>query len=749
MNVAIRRGTWWLAAAVALSPGAAIAVPVRVGTLPGGMQVALVERAGGYGIDVTGRGRVIVAARERPVRVEIFRSERDIATVDLAYAQVAREGTGVVARVSLVEGGATLQIEDRYRVAAGVLHIARAVRVEGNAPGRGFTSGWMLAAPAARFANAAFFAPGMLYNGPGRNNAAGAAGGAAFAAGRVAMRDDAMPAPLLGIRLADGRSLALLASAPKGDTIEEDTRANAASVLIDERFRFGALGAAEERGGIAFGYWLPGSIAAPALANGAARRRYAPLRSGVRHDYALALRAARAGAMPDFMRATWRWAYATLAPRPATIDLPVVRRVVTDQLASRAMTVDGRTGVPWIHQATNGQLWHRPDDTRAALGFVGKNLEVASLLLIEADRDATPRGAKLRRTALAIIETFVTGLSMAPPSGEAIDLATGRPTVSFPPSTWRGNADAGSRIFVRALSEDLRKLTEAYLREKAHGRDHPAWLRWATDFADWLLPQQRADGSFPRAWEQSSHAVVEPSSSASYAPVPMLAVLAQAHGDAGARFRTAALRAAEYVWRTQGRDAVFAGAVLDFPDVIDKEAGMLSLEAFLAAYDLTGDRAWVARAAVAADFTETWMYVWDVPMAVDAIDAELHWKRDVPTTGVNVVVIGGRGLVDQYLDWSTASYARLWQLTGDPHYRDVARILLRSTKAMLALPGRQYDLVAPGWQQENFDLSLRRGYGGHRAWLPWVSVHHLWSIAGLDTLDPKARRELTGPHGND
>lgn len=686
----------------------------------------------------------MIAARPRPVRVELFRSERDIATVDLAYVKVARDGDAVVARASLTEGSATVQIEDRYRIASGTLRIARAVRVDGAAPGRGFTSGWMLTAPAGRFADRGFFAPGMLYGGPGRNNSAGAAGSDAFAAGRVTMREDAMPAPLLGLRLTGGATLALLADTPKGDTTEEDTRANAASVLIDRRFRFGAFGATAEAGGITFGYWLPGSVAAPALAGGPTRRRYVPLQAGVAQDYTLALRVAVDEPMPAFTRGAWRWAYATLAPRPAALDLDVVRRVVTDQMAGRALTVEGRTGLPWIHQATNGQLWHRPDDLRAALGFVGKNLEVANLLLIEADRDPTPRGVALRRTALAIIDTFVNGLTMAPPSGEAIDLATGRPTVSFPPSTWRGNRDAGARIFLRGLSEDLRKLTDAYLREKAQGRQHSGWLRWATDYADWLLPQQRADGSFPRAWDQTSHIVVEASSTASYAPVPLLAVLARAHGATGARFRTAALRAADFVWQTQGREAVFAGAVLDFPDVIDKEAGMLSIEAFLAAYDLTGDRTWVTRAAVAADFTETWMYVWDVPMATDAIDGELHWKRGVPTTGVNVVVIGGRGLVDQYLDWSTPAYARLWRLTGDAHYRDVARVLLRNTKAMLALPGRQYDLVAPGWQQENFDLSLRRGYGGHRAWLPWVSVHHLWSIVGVEQLEPGLLKELEG-----
>jgi hypothetical protein len=44
-------------------------------------------------------------------------------------------------------------------------------------------------------------------------------------------------------------------------------------------------------------------------------------------------------------------------------------------------------------------------------------------------------------------------------------------------------------------------------------------------------------------------------------------------------------------------------------------------------------------------------------------------------------------------------------------------------------------------------LSNRRGFGGHRGWLPWVSVNHLWSIVGIE-LDPSllARMVATRPN---
>jgi hypothetical protein len=94
------------------------------------------------------------------------------------------------------------------------------------------------------------------------------------------------------------------------------------------------------------------------------------------------------------------------------------------------------------------------------------------------------------------------------------------------------------------------------------------------------------------------------------------------------------------------------------------------------------------------------------------------------------------GGVDQYLAWAVPSYAKLYKYTQDEHYLDVARVLLHGTKAMLALPGRTYDLLGPGWQQEHRRMGPGgRGFGAHRTRLPWVSVNHLHGITGLEEFD--------------
>ena len=224
--------------------------------------------------------------------------------------------------------------------------------------------------------------------------------------------------------------------------------------------------------------------------------------------------------------------------------------------------------------------------------------------------------------------------------------------------------------------------------------------------------------------------------------MPLWLLLTELTGDP--RYSVAAIRAGEYSWASGGqREGRFTGGTIDNPDVIDKEAATLSLEAYLALFDATHDPRWLERARAAADVAETWIYTWNVPMAADDPDAALHWKQGVPTTGVQLIATG-HSLVDEYMAFDVGEYAQLARDTGDTHYLAVARLLLHDTLAMTALPGRTYDLMGPGWQQEHWSLAPCRGRGMHRGWLPWVTTSHLHGIMALED-DSALYAELAGP----
>jgi hypothetical protein len=183
----------------------------------------------------------------------------------------------------------------------------------------------------------------------------------------------------------------------------------------------------------------------------------------------------------------------------------------------------------------------------------------------------------------------------------------------------------------------------------------------------------------------------------------------------------AALRAAEASWQDAARRCGFAGATLDNPDVVDKEASIMALEAYLAVHRATGDDAWLARARTAAVVAETWIHLWDIPMAVDGDDGSAHWKKGRPTTGMQLITTGVT-MSDGFLQVNAAAFALLGDLTGEKHWLDVARLVHHGSKSMLAIPGRPFDLAGAGWQQEHWGFATNRGRGLNRSWLPWTAV---------------------------
>jgi len=243
-----------------------------------------------------------------------------------------------------------------------------------------------------------------------------------------------------------------------------------------------------------------------------------------------------------------------------------------------------------------------------------------------------------------------------------------------------------------------------------------------------------------------SNEVAEPTGTASYCPVPLLVIMSEETGDP--KYQQAAIRAAEYIWTNFGAHGFFVGGASDNPNITDKEAGMLSMEAFLSLYDSTKEPKWLDRAQTAATFAESWIWIWTVPMPLDADDTQLCWKKSAPAIGFQGITAMNSGSVDEYLDWAVPSYAKLYNLTKDTHYLDVARVLLHDTKSMVALPGRQYDMRGIGWQQEGWRMGPGgggRGSSGHRFWLPWISANHLYGITGLEEYDPALFKELSSP----
>jgi len=415
--------------------------------------------------------------------------------------------------------------------------------------------------------------------------------------------------------------------------------------------------------------------------------------------------------------------------------LPFMRSIMTGKVKVESSPADCHTPRQYCNEQPGEYRW-----SRAIMGFVGKNLEAASEILYDSYEDNTVRGEEHRQKAIAVIESFVKRVKVDPPNGSGFNVETGEPSVTNP----EGNhiTCCSGRVYLREFTEDMRWVLWAYEWEKARGREHANWLDWMTRFADWSLTQQRADGAFPRSWYVGNGVVRDSSTTSGYFVLNFFTKLSQVTGKP--QYLEAAKKAGDYVWLNFHRNDHFIGGPLDNPNTMDKEAATLALEGYLALYEATRDEKWLRYAKAAADFAETWVYAWNVPMPADENPDSLHWKPGVPTLGVNRINAASTG-VDQWMAADVDEYARLAKHTGDRHYMDVARVLLHGTKAMLALPGRAYDVLGPGWQQEHWRMTIGRGYGNHRNAFPWVSANHLNGLLSLKVFDPALYRELASP----
>ena len=453
------------------------------------------------------------------------------------------------------------------------------------------------------------------------------------------------------------------------------------------------------------------------------RLRYHKLEDGFEQNYKVIFRLSiKEKSFPQFYSTIWRWAWSKLNPAIRRHDIGQIKLLLLDMLGERAITKDGRTGFPQSIMGAKSEPYKYED--KATLGFVGKNLEAAYFLLRDGqEREQTAIGLKHRKLANDIINTF-TKLPVDPPVSEGYDLDDGSPR-------YFGEGKNFSTFYLRSYGDDVKSLLKSIKFEQIYGREHKDWLTWAQSFGDWLLRQQNESGGFPRAWNGKTGRVVDSSTKTSYNPIPMYLLLAELTGQQ--KYKDAAVKAGEFTWKGGQNEGLFVGATIDNPDVVDKEAGTLSAEAYLALYNATTDNKWSMRAAAAADFAETWIYLWEIPPPDDNTDNTIGLKKGMTTIG-NQLISTGHSLTDNYMAFDVDEYVRLYQLTNDNHYLDVAKILLHNTKSWISTPEHPYDLKGYGWQQEHWSLAPHRGHGMHRRWLPWVTTSNLNGIFGLQDI---------------
>lgn len=672
-------------------------------------------------------------ANIRAIRIDISDGETSYSRF-ANYSKISKIKEGFITEAQIIISDSKISIHDIWSSENEVQMLKRIITVEGNSD-EAFLSAIEFEFIGMYREDVDYFVPGMVY-GSSENLTPDAIGGGNLynkGNGKLWIREDRLPAPIFAFRFDENNSFSILDIKPDGRTSLADAHDIKGETIIDENLRFGALFAEHIFDTLKVGFAFPGSEGEYTYQGNTYpggqlhkwRKRFHPLKDGLTQEYTLAFNADSYTDFQKFYSTEWQIAFDKLNPAVNYQDIDLVRETMLSVLPDLAVVKVGKTGLSNWYDATDPS--DKLIDNKAVFGFTGKNIEAAYYLLYNAEEHPNQCSIDYRKIAGEIISSFI-DLNVNPPDGEGYYFEDGCPALAIP---------AHNHVYLRSYGDAMKILAKAYIFEKENGRNHIEWLQWMSDFGIWVLDEQYENGGFPRAWKPGSGEVSVKSPASSYNLVPFLCEMHTILEDD--KWLESAVKVGDFIWEAGQKSGRFIGGTIDNPDVLDKEAGTLSLEAYLSLYKVTGDDKWLYRAEIAAMFAETWLYIWDVPMVEG--DPQNEWSDNVSTIGLQLISTG-HSLVDNYMAFDVDEFAKLYKYTGNEHYLKIAKILLHNTKGMISLPGRENQYRAPGWIQEHWSLAPPRGKGLHPGWLPWVTTSNLNGICETEIFDRDLFEEL-------
>ena len=340
-------------------------------------------------------------------------------------------------------------------------------------------------------------------------------------------------------------------------------------------------------------------------------------------------------------------------------------------------------------------------------GFTGRQLNVALVLARSLGGDWVDRGRR-------VVDFFATEL--ATPSGwlyPLFDLRRQRPLFSCgdpdgPVMHYLGRSDRPG-AYTRMMAEAASDLLANHRLHTRLGGAPSGWLATCRRFAAFLLRVQGPDGSWFRAYTPDGLPIrgggwfgdtEVGGKSATSVPVPYLLDLAAELGpdsEEGAALVAAARRAGAYVLAGPVAADDHRGGTLDNPNVVDKEAALLSMRALLLLAEATGDSSFLEGASRSAKLAVTWHSAWTVP----TIEGTALHRAGVRSPGWGAInSVWGAGVTDIYSLFFLADLLRLSRLTGEPLFARVAELAAHASVELLSWPGGSFGHADSGMQPE-------------------------------------------------
>ena len=383
-------------------------------------------------------------------------------------------------------------------------------------------------------------------------------------------------------------------------------------------------------------------------------------------------------------------------------------------------------GLPWTVTIENGHYGSRSYQA----GFVGQQIPAAYNMMLY--------GAKYGNTTIynkgkSIINWWV---------NSGMSNSCGLPKIWRTESGW-----SNYPIFTRMAIDAMEGMLDAYRLEKARGTNNSSWYNTIIACANFYANNQNSDGSWYRCYNHSGGVQSEYYNEGSTVnlaqgyskdnttmPVRFLGKIYELTGDT--KYLNAVKKAGTYIYNNLYTQHCYYGGTCDNPNSMDKEAGVYAMYAYDTLYMLTEEAKWLTALEQATIFTMSSVLTvsYRIPTDASTLKAAKPLQYGY-TDGLSHILCNGSS-VDNYAAYIYYELFRLYILTGESVYFDMAEFIQQNTKSTMdwdGVLGYYYKSLVPeasiiwggSYQSAKDDQNLQG------VWLPWQSVANAEPIAKM------------------
>lgn len=309
--------------------------------------------------------------------------------------------------------------------------------------------------------------------------------------------------------------------------------------------------------------------------------------------------------------------------------------------------------------------------------------------------------------------------------------------------------------YLRRMTDGMEGLLDCYNLMQSKGEDRPTWFATVEKYADFLVREQNADGSWYRAYDYGGNVFSDKSvsdyrqikdidgimaDSKNSTPIPIRFLVRMYEYTGKVDYLAAAERGAAYVIDTLLPMGKYAGATVDGVERTDKETGIFAMYAMNALYAATGKESYLEAAKQAAIYAASWTATYDYKVADPRITVGGYYADHAVTAGLGLIT-SGHSTLDGFGAYTYYEYFKLYLWTGEDFYYDFARLVQNNTKrtvnaqGQMGFPHKGLMLEAVNLAEFAFFASGNPGNDPENqtgVWLPWCTVAQIEPISAME-----------------